>query len=179
MDEIWKPINGFENRYEISNFGNVISNSRVVITKDGYTRNYRQKKLKLKPCKCRGYTSARLYRSDGSYLHIDVHRLVALHFIPNPMGLPIVNHIDSARHNNHVNNLEWVTCKDNILHMGAHSKGREKLKKKVYQYNLDGTFIKAWLSATDAAANGYNRSGISQVCNGLASYYKGYYWSFQ
>ena len=45
-----------------------------------------------------------------------LHRLVAEHFIPNPIGLPQVNHIDGNRHNNTAENLEWVTARTNMLH---------------------------------------------------------------
>lgn len=45
-----------------------------------------------------------------------VHRLVASHFIPNPHNKKVVNHIDCDRSNNHIDNLEWVTTKENLAH---------------------------------------------------------------
>lgn len=62
-----------------------------------------------------------------------VHRLVAIKYIPNPMGLPQVNHKDGNRLNNHVSNLEWCTAKQNIRHSvisGRHVQG-EKCGKSV------------------------------------------------
>jgi len=53
-------------------------------------------------------------------IHLDkfyaLHILVAKHFVPNPMRLPQVNHIDGNRHNNIASNLEWISAKNNIKH---------------------------------------------------------------
>jgi hypothetical protein len=53
-------------------------------------------------------------------IHLDkfyaLHRLVALHFIPNPDNLPCINHKDGNRYNNTVSNLEWCTQQDNVKH---------------------------------------------------------------
>ena len=54
--------------------------------------------------------------------HWSLHRLLATLFIPNPTGLPQVNHKDSDRHNNSIDNLEWVNNSQNQKH--AYSKGR-------------------------------------------------------
>lgn len=58
-----------------------------------------------------GYASVRL--PDGNHL---VHRLVAEAFISNPNGKPQVNHIDGNKRHNSVDNLEWVTVKENVQH---------------------------------------------------------------
>lgn len=112
-------------------------------------------------------------------MHIEVHRLVALHFLSNPNGLPIVTHIDQVRDNNNVDNLEWCTYAHNLLHKEAHRKSREKIKKKVFQYTLDEDFLRAWPSATECAREmGIDRSGISLVCNGHRSHHWGFIWKF-
>ena len=105
MNENWKTINGYEN-YQISNKGNV----KNIITNQI-----------LKQCNNgRGYKHVMLYNSDHKGKTLVVHRLVANAFIPNPQNLPEVNHIDENKTNNSVDNLEWITCKDNINH-GTHN----------------------------------------------------------
>ena len=100
MTEIWRQIEGYNNRYFISNFGNVKS-----------TYANKERILKPFPNKC-GYLMVDL-RSHGSRTSISVHRLVAQTFIPNPDNLPEVNHKDENKKNNCVDNLEWCTTEYN------------------------------------------------------------------
>lgn len=110
MDEIWKDIKGYEGIYQVSNIGRVRSFDR-------YTRGLK-KMFKpgciRKPFDTTGYESVALSNSgDKTFM---VHRLVADAFIPNPKGLPCVNHIDGNKKNNVVSNLEWVTYSENTRH---------------------------------------------------------------
>jgi hypothetical protein len=100
--EIWKDIKGYESNYQISNLGRVKS-------------NYRIKKLKGSITK-KGYLSYKLYHINGSKKSFQSHQLVAKAFIDNIDGKTQVNHKDGNKLNNHVDNLEWVTCKENINH---------------------------------------------------------------
>lgn len=102
-NEEWRWIQGFEGKYEISNFGRVKSHYRL----DGP----RIKKGVVDP---RGYVAIvtgakprRLFR---------IHRLVAQAFIPNPHNFNEVNHIDGVKGNNHYSNLEWCTRSQNCKH---------------------------------------------------------------
>lgn len=105
MTEIIKDIKGFEGRYTISNLGivrSIIGGKNIIlkpsITKFGYARINLRKENE---------------RKVYSYF---VHRLVAGNFLANPNKLPEVNHIDSNRLNNNVNNLEWISREDNVRH---------------------------------------------------------------
>lgn len=106
MDEIWKPIKDYEGLYEISNFGRVRSHQ---YHRGTYNRILKPRKVKD------GYLMVALYKNKQCK-NYQLHRLVASHFIPNLYNATEVNHIDFNKTNNNVNNLEWVTRHENILH---------------------------------------------------------------
>lgn len=97
--EVWKPIEGYEGRYEISNFGRVKSLER----KDLNNHLLKERILKPKINKD-GYSYLQLCY-DGNKKGFFVHRLVAAAFIFNPNGYPVVNHKDENKQNNYVSNL--------------------------------------------------------------------------
>lgn len=105
-EEIWRPIEGYEGRYEVSNHGRV--KSYVIDSKSGRIINGVRSKL--------GYQIARLYDGNRRSKWIPIHRLVAKAFLDNPDGLPEVNHIDEIKHHNRVTNLEWCTRAYNVNH---------------------------------------------------------------
>lgn len=95
MEEVWKPIKGFEELYEVSNIGNI----RLMKTK--------QKRKQTLTKRCGYYTVA--LSKEQQYTPYFVHRLVALHFIPNPNNFPIIDHIDRNKTNNITSNLRWTS----------------------------------------------------------------------
>lgn len=110
-DEIWRDIPNYENKYQVSNYGNVRSlNRNIECTQNNkeYTRIYKGKMLIQGDVD--GYKTVYL---DKTYM---VHRLVASAFIPNPDNKPEVNHKDRNHANNHISNLEWVTKAENTKH---------------------------------------------------------------
>lgn len=114
MEEIWKDISGYEGYYQVSNLGKVRALDRVITRINGteYTKHGRMMSLVLNTD---GYPTVKLSK-DGKNIRIAVHRLVALAFVPNPNGLPEVNHIDFDRQNAKADNLEWVSHKENIYY---------------------------------------------------------------
>lgn len=96
MEEIWKKIDGFNGRYEISNLGRFKS----------YAQS-KQGKISLGSIDHKGYRVVRLYDGNGNQYDYKVHRLVAIAFLENPNDYPQVNHKDENKTNNNVNNLEW------------------------------------------------------------------------
>ena len=112
--EVWKDIQGYEGLYQVSNFGRVKSLGRNVkkpLLKSGYC--WQEERI-LKPYKNRkGYLNVRLCK-DSRTKDFQIHRLVAIAFIPNPENKPQIDHINADKTNNTVNNLRWVTCKENI-----------------------------------------------------------------
>lgn len=109
--EIWKPIDGFEEYYSVSSYGRVKSYDRIVNLPNG--GSYIKKGKILKPhVDSDGYHVVKLFGTKINRF-FKVHRLVALAFIDNPENLSIVNHIDENKQNNHVENLEWCSVEYN------------------------------------------------------------------
>lgn len=106
MKEVWKDVIGYEGKYKVSNLGNIKS----------LIKNIPRKPF----VKANGYLSLNML---GKKMY--VHRAVALAFIPNPQNKPEVNHIDSDKQNNIVENLEWNTSSENHKH-AASQKGYPK-----------------------------------------------------
>ena len=111
---VWKDIPGYEGYYQASTGGRVKSVDREVIDINGKTYRYRGKVLNLR-LNHKGYPFVKLSK-DRDYKNITTHILVAKTFINNPENKPQVNHIDADKTNNNVNNLEWVTNKENMIH---------------------------------------------------------------
>ncbi len=100
MQEIWKDIEGFDGRYQISSWGNVRNLNGDII------KPFENEK---------GYLKVGLTK-DGKCHKKRINRLVAIAFIPNPYELPQVNHKDGNKKNNSITNLEWSTDELNKKH---------------------------------------------------------------
>lgn len=105
-----KPIPGWEGIYSITECGNVFSHPR---------KGNPNGRFRVPVFSGKGYGQVTLSHPDRKVEEVAIHRLVAELFIPNPNGLPQVNHIDEDKKNNHASNLEWVTSKRNIEHSRA------------------------------------------------------------
>ena len=101
--EQWKPIKGYEGKYDVSNFGRVRS----------YYKGLHIKTQRINNC---GYCYVKLYVRGKRQKMARVHRLVAEAFIPNQDNMSDVNHKDMNKLNNHVSNLEWTSHADNVKH---------------------------------------------------------------
>jgi hypothetical protein len=129
---IWKDAKGFENYYEVSNNGQVKRKKGVTIYKDGRKAIFSETILKQSKNK-KGYF--RVYLSVNSKkTTISVHRLVALTFLENPLKKETVNHKDLDKENNNIENLEWMTNKENMQH--AFKNGVYKERDKYTIKNL-------------------------------------------
>ena len=132
--EIWKIIENYPN-HEISNFGNVRSKdvTKIVNCRWGGLTEKKYKGKVLKPFRCGDYLGIRLAMKDKN---LYLHRLVAQHFVHGDRSL-FVNHKDGNKHNNHVQNLEWVTGSQNMkhsTHVLGNTKGQFKKKGLSFVY---------------------------------------------
>ena len=114
-------IKGYEGYYQINKDGVVKSLDRLCrighkfISKDVEIKAIKYGKVLNFQKEKKGYLSVHLSK-EGKSKTIKVHRLIATHFIPNPENKPEVNHKDGNKENNSIENLEWVTSKENCQH---------------------------------------------------------------
>ena len=148
-----KDIKGYEGSYAVTSCGKVWS--------------YINEKF-LKPCdNGDGYLYVYLYKY-GKFKKYYIHRLVAEAYIPNPSNLPDVDHIDNDKTHNYVNNLQWITHKDNC---------RKSKNKPILQLSLNGELIREWECAYDV---GKEVSGHIYSCaKGKRKTAYGYIWKYK
>lgn len=173
MEEIFVKIKGFES-YEISNKGRV--------------RSLRNKKPTIMvPCRYGSvqgdnyYVAVSIINNEGKSVRIPVHRLVATAFIPNPENKPQVNHKDGKKNNNDIDNLEWVTQSENMLH-STHVLGNKTKNKirEISMYSLDGKYIRTFNSISSASQNmSVEGSLISDCASGARKTGGGFIWSYE
>ena len=158
-----KDINNYEGLYAITSCGKVWS--------------YRSKKF-LKPCyEKNGYVSVRLSK-DGQVKGHYIHRLVAEAYIPNPQGLPQVDHIDEVKTHNWVGNLQWISLGDNVRRSVS---GRKKSTVKstkarpIYCVELDKVFESQRAACREL---GLSSAALCWVLQGQRQTTGGYHWRF-
>lgn len=174
MKEIWKKIEGYKGRYEISNLGRIKS----------YAQDNINGKIKYGNLDKKGYKVIYLYDNSHNGKWHKVHRLVAKTFIPNPDNLPQVNHKDEDKTNNCVDNLEWCNNYYNN-HYGTRSKRAaisnrccKTTSKSVYSVDKNGN-IKYYNSIGEAERiTGLNHGNIVRTLKGKTKRCGGYEWHY-
>lgn len=164
MQEIWKDIPGYENLYQVSNIGNVRS-----------LHNRYKNKEYLKPCiNGKGYLLVSLCKNH-SQKSINVHRLVAQVFIPNPNNLPCINHKDENKQNNNVDNLEWCTYQYNNTYGQRLTKSALKQGIPVKCIETEVIYSSAYAASR---ATGIWQSGICLCCKGRKKTAGNFHWQY-
>lgn len=164
--ETWKAIPDYEN-YQVSDLGNVRSMS--------YRRTGETKVLTPKRNNC-----GRMW-VDLKGKPTLVHRLVATVFLPNPQGLPEINHKDGNPANNAVENLEWCTGEYNKREYfkGIDKGTPRKLFQNILQISMDGNVIARWDNVRQITVEtGMNQWSITQCCDGKRKTAYGFRWQY-
>jgi hypothetical protein len=162
-----------------------------IIHPDGRLFNSRKKEYLNGSISRAGYLrytiSVKKYR-----FRVSAHRLVAIKFIPNPEGFPIINHKDGNKLNNNVSNLEWCNQSHNVKHAykvcgkKANKTGLGKFSvlhsrsKKIAQISSSGELIKIWDCAADIKRElGWSRGNICNCARGESKSAYGFKWAYQ
>lgn len=169
MEEIWKDIEGFEGLYQVSNFGRIkrVTTGRIL---KGDKNND-------------GYLRVKLYKNNTKS-NKSIHRLVAEAFIPNPENKPQVNHVNEDKTNNSLDNLEWMTAKENINH-GTRNKRVSKAISKSNSIPIIATNIKNGESTEFYGISecgrqlGLHQQNISKVLAGTRRHTGGYTFKYK
>ena len=190
MEEVWKDVVGYEGMYQVSNLGRIRSLDRFV---NSSVINIGKKKTKgriLKQCICHGYLVVSLGKNGKTQR---VHRLVANEFIPNPENKPHIDHINTIRTDNRVENLRWVTAKENSNNPiskekirkvmtgrkqseESNNKRKEKAKKQKVICVETNTIYESMKEC--GRKNGITSSQISRACRGIRKTAGGLHWKF-
>ena len=137
------------------------------VTPKGEVWSYRSKRF-LKPyADTSGYLMVQLCK-NGQKKTCRIHRLVAEAYLPNPEGLPQVDHIDNIKTHNYLQNLQWITNRDN---------SRKANNKPILQYDLEGNFIKEWQSAADVGKKA--SKAINNCLKGRTKTAYNYIWKYK
>ena len=173
--EEWRDVVGYEGLYQVSNEGRVRNRHGHILT-----QCYKNGSI---------YKRVHLARNNSAKWH-SVHRVVALAFLPRIEGKDTVNHLDHNKENNCVENLEWVSLKENCAYAAQEGrykvpydnllKGRGLLKKAVIATAKDGTEYEFESITQGARILGASRRDISQCCNKKYGHKtsNGYHWRF-
>ncbi|MDD3029819.1 MAG: HNH endonuclease [Alphaproteobacteria bacterium] len=164
--EYWKPVNGYEGVYEVSS--------------EGRLRNVRSNKVLGENSRSQGYVQDALCK-NGRRLQMRRHRIVAEAFIPNPENKREVNHKNGDKSDNSVENLEWVSHRENADHAwrtGLTSAPPANMPRMVKQY-YEGARIATYGSIKEASlSNRVSEEDICKCCKGKRKSAGGFTWTY-
>lgn len=174
--EEWRDVLGYEGIYKISNLGNIKSIERIS------TNGKRLKEKFLYTHLINGYRVVSLYKC-GKQKNCKIHRLVAEAFLPNPNKKPCVDHIDTNKENNTVENLRWVTYQENTDNPISSKLQKNAVSNTgcvmVAQYDKNNNLINIFPSASVAQKiTGTHYTNICNCCRGRRPFANGFIWKY-
>ena len=182
--EIWKPVKDYEGLYEISNLGRIRSCDRIVSF--GKQKRLSKGKILIQNTAGSNYNHIKLSKNNIVKRKY-IHRLVCEAFIPNTENKPEINHINENKRDNRVENLEWVTKKENMNRNDIGKRVWEKaelhkysgLNKKIVGQYKNGKLIKKYSPIKTVIDDGFKLSCIYDCLRGKSKHHKGYIWKYE
>lgn len=173
-NEVWKDIKGYEELYQVSNLGRIKRKKHK-----RYDRNQMMNEKIIKPAINRfGYLRITLCKNSKHKCY-SVHRLVIENFVGESELQ--VDHKDGNKLNNRLDNLEYVTSKENTNRAWKNGQSKPNNNRKVLQYDKNGNFIKEWsnISLILKKMNKSQSNGnINNCCSGRTKNAYGYIWKY-
>lgn len=164
--EIWKPVRGFEEWAEVSNFGQIHYFARK-------SRRFTDEHWTYGSENDKGYLRATI-----GGVNKGVHQWVYLTFVGDiPEGLE-VNHIDEDKYNNRLDNLNLMTRKENNNWGTRNRRAAASRSKAVQALDKNGNVVMGFPSTAEAQRQGFSSGNISNCCRGKHKSYKGYIWRY-
>lgn len=193
MEEIWRPIKGYEGYYEASNMGNIRSVDRIILSTANKLhtehKQFRKGRLLKQGIGRKGYKLIVLQK-DGKKHTMYTHRIIAATFIENLENKPCIDHINGIHIDNRAENLRWCTQKENINNPNTINKNIEILRqnniigckpKTILQLDKDSLKIIREIPPRTSFFKemGYTRGYITAACRNRKQNAYGYKWAFK
>ena len=181
MEEIWKDIEGYEGRYQVSNLGRVKALPRTVEGHNQHGKWTRTEPAKIMAQKLQNTDryQVSLRDADGKRTTFYVHRLVAMAFVPGYFEGATVNHKNEDHHDNRADNLEWMTKAENNAYGTHNFRVGKSLRMAVEMLTDEGEHVAYYDSMSEAAEkSGCPLSSIHRCCYGRQETTNGYRFRF-
>ncbi len=169
--EAWVDVKGYEGAYQVSSLGRIQSLDRVILKKNNTSR-FQKGKIVRPKMNMGGYQTIH-FRKNGECHFRTVHRVVMENLTIQNTVKPFVNHINSIKTDNRLENLEWVTPQENMDHMAKNHRSCKGTKNWSAKLDVEKVLAirtfrkrKDWSQRKLAAVFGVSHSAIGQIFKG-------------